>query len=71
MSLEVSVLVHLRSAWCGLVRGIASPVELFSSPRIRLPYRSDAEALRRDWANIGADLRTAMNHERDAIAGNR
>ncbi|HEV2270066.1 MAG TPA: hypothetical protein VGR92_11445 [Steroidobacteraceae bacterium] len=56
----------------GLLRGLASPVELFTSARIRLPYRSDAEALQEDWQNIGQDFRVALMHEsNDASAGSR
>lgn len=61
----------IASFWRGFLRGLASPVELFSSARIRLPYGSDAEALGEDWENIGQDFRAAMSHERnDAPAGN-
>ena len=56
----------------GFLRGMASPLELFSPARITLPYRSDAEALSEDWKNIGRDFRSAMMHERnDALAGSR
>jgi hypothetical protein len=60
----------IASFWGGLLRGLASPVELFCSARIRLPFGSDAEALGEDWENIGQDFRAAMTHERnDAPAG--
>lgn len=61
----------IRGFWSSLLRGLACPVEIFASPRIRLPYRSDADALRADWKNIGRDFRKAMSYERDALAGNR
>lgn len=71
MSAEVLVLRRLGSFWYGLLRGLSCPIELFGSPSVRLPYRSDAEALRKDWENIGGDFSAAMTHEREALAGNR
>lgn len=71
MSAEASILRHLGGFWHGLLRGLSSPIELFDSRGIQLPYRSDAEALRKDWENIGNDFSAAMTHEREALAGNR
>ena len=71
MSTERLRRAGIRSSWRGFLRGLASPVELFTPARIRLPYRSDGEALREDWENVGRDFRAAMRYERDALAGNR
>lgn len=72
MSTEFLGSACVASFWRGFLRGLASPVELFTSTRIRLPYRSDAEALRMDWENIGRDFSVAITHERyDAPAGSR
>jgi hypothetical protein len=71
MSTEFLRSACIASFWRGLLRGLASPVELFTSTRIRLPYRSDADALRRDWENIGQDFRAATTHERNDAPGRK
>lgn len=71
MSTELWRCAGTGSFWRDLLRGLASPIELFTPTGIRLPYRSDAEALREDWKNIRRDFRAAMVYERDALAGNR
>lgn len=71
MGIERSRRAGIGSFWRGFLRGLASPVELFSVARIGLPYRSDSEALREDWKNVGRDFRAAMTYESDVLAGNR
>lgn len=68
MSTELLRHAGIGSFSRGFLRGLASPIELFASHRIGLPYRSDAEALREDWKNVGRDFRAAMRHEREAAA---
>lgn len=50
-----------------LVKGVGSLLDIQPSPhRGRasdcLPKRSDAEAMRDDWVQVGDDLRKAINH---------
>lgn len=50
--------------WYGLTSGVGSFYGLYD-PAVRIPlkYRSVEDALRADWINIGADMKTAIDRK--------
>lgn len=42
-------------------RGLASSLNIGSSPLYRYPYRTSAEAFQGDWKRIGKDITTVLD----------
>lgn len=52
----------------GLLRGMASASEPFTSRDYKYPHRSTAEALGGDWARIGSDMGVAVHKAGEEIS---
>ena len=53
-----------------ILRGMGSIINIYPNTDYRrnLPQRTDSEALRQDWINVGRDLRKAMKKIVGAIS---